>query len=434
MYECPQSYQGPRVTCKGDDRITPLGHWLRNTKINELPQLWNVLIGDMSLVGPRPEDEDIAASWPEDAKQEILSVRPGITSPASVLYHDEENLLSTSNVMDDYFKSILPDKMRLDRLYVRNHSFIADLDVIFWTFAILLPRVVKTRLPEGYLFAGPFARLIYRYVSWFLVDLFVAFGASATAVILWRIQGPLNWGAGNLIALSTLMAFVFSGVNVLSGLKRIVWADAFAEDAAGLVLSAAVTTIMAMVANHLQSIYLWLPYPSLPITMIFTTGLMASIGFIVVRYRLRLLTGFASRWLHWRRQTGVMERVLIVGSGEGSQLANWLLRRGNASRVFLLVGMVDNELLAMQGMQIKGLRILGGLSDIPELIRHHDVGIVLYAIPNSDLEVQERVSEFCLHANVRMVHVSELLDALRQQLTQPVGRTRVRPESVQSVV
>jgi lipopolysaccharide/colanic/teichoic acid biosynthesis glycosyltransferase len=419
MYECPDSYAGPRVTCREDDRITPLGHWLRTTKINELPQLWNVLVGNMSIVGPRPEDVEIAETWPEEAKHEILSVRPGITSPASILYHDEEDQLSSSNVMGDYFRKILPDKMRLDRLYVRNHTFSADIDIIFWTIAILIPRMVRTRIPEGYLFAGPFSRLMHRYVSWFLVDLFVAFGSILTAVLLWRIQDPLNWGAGNLVALSFLMAVMFGGINSLTGSKRIVWSEALAEDASGLILSAAFATAVTMVANYLQSAYQWLPFPALPITMIFTTGLMASIGFIVVRYRWRLLTGFASRWLGLRTENGVLERVLIVGTGEGTQVANWLLHHGEARRIFSIVGIVDNELLAMQGMQVKGLRMLGGLNDIPALLKRHDVGVVLYAIPNADMETQEKVSEYCLRAEVRMIYLADLLSTLQKQLTQP---------------
>jgi lipopolysaccharide/colanic/teichoic acid biosynthesis glycosyltransferase len=419
MYECSDSYSGPRVTCKQDNRITPIGHWLRTTKINELPQLWNVLVGDMSLVGPRPEDVEIAATWPEDARQEILSMRPGVTSPASILYHDEEDQLSSSSLMNDYLKKILPDKMRLDRLYVRNHTFFADIDIVFWTIAILIPRMVRTRIPEGYLFAGPFSRLMHRYVSWFLLDLFVTFGSCITAVLLWRIQEPLDWGAENLIALSFLMAVMFSGINSLTGLKRIVWTDALAEDASGLILSAAFATAMTMSANYLQSVYHWLRFPALPITMIFTTGLMAGIGFIVVRYRWRLLTGFASRWLSLRYEQGIMERVLIVGSGEGTQVANWLLRHGEARQIFSIIGIVDNELLAMQGMQVKGLRILGGLNDIPALLKRYDIGVVLYAIPNGDVEAQEKVYELCVQADVRMIHLVDLLSTLQQQLTRP---------------
>ena len=102
MYETPVSYSGPKVTAHDDPRVTPLGRWLRDTKLNELPQFWNVLKGDMSLVGPRPEDPDIAQSWPAAVRDEILSVRPGITSPASVLYRNEEALLCAEDVFRQY--------------------------------------------------------------------------------------------------------------------------------------------------------------------------------------------------------------------------------------------------------------------------------------------------------------------------------------------
>ncbi len=98
MYERLESYEGPRVTSQDDQRVTPLGQFLRNAKINELPQLWNVLKGDMSLVGPRPEDPKLAEEWPEDVRDELLSVRPGVTSPASVVYHDEEKKLPLGGI------------------------------------------------------------------------------------------------------------------------------------------------------------------------------------------------------------------------------------------------------------------------------------------------------------------------------------------------
>jgi lipopolysaccharide/colanic/teichoic acid biosynthesis glycosyltransferase len=91
-------------------------------KVNERPQLWNVLVGEMSLVGPRPEDPTIASAWSPDVRKEILSIRPGLTGPASVAYHDEESRLNSASLMDDYLGCIQPDKLRLDHLYAPPSS------------------------------------------------------------------------------------------------------------------------------------------------------------------------------------------------------------------------------------------------------------------------------------------------------------------------
>lgn len=423
MYERRESYSGPQVTCKGDSRITPVGRWLRDTKINELPQLWNVLVGEMSLVGPRPEDPDIASKWPADVRKEILSVRPGVTSPASILYRDEESRLSASNLMSDYFQSILPDKMRLDRLYVRNHTLLIDLDAIFWTTIVLIPRMVKTRIPEGYLFAGPISRLFRRHVSWFISDAVVALLAVVTASLLWRSQESLGWGAEHFAGLAILLALLFGGINALFGLNRIVWSDAYAEDGAWLALSAGSVTILAFFLNYLQSRFHWLPYPPLPDIMIFTIGLMASIGFVVTRFRFRLLTGLATRWIHWRHGASrVVERVLIVGSGEGYQVANWLLKQGEGSRLLSIIGVVDDEHPTMHGMRVKGNPVLGGINDLEALIQKYDVGVVLSAAADLTAEQAEEIRTICKANDARLILVSDLLDVLRGQLTQPARK------------
>jgi len=420
MYECPESYSGPRVTSKEDNRITPLGQWLRDTKINELPQLWNVLVGEMSFVGPRPEDPEFVEAWPEDARREILSVRPGITGPASILYHDEEQMLAVADVVRKYINVILPDKLRLYQLYVRNHSFFSDIDFIFWTFAIFLPRVEVSRLREGYLFAGPLKRLTSRHLSWFVLDLLVSLCAVTAVSILWRSHEPLNWGISNLFWLSILLAFLFSGINLIAGMNRIAWAEAFAEDAAGLVVSSGSATILLIALNYLQFTYQWLPYPSLPTTMIFTIGLMASVGFVAIRYRWRLLTGFASLWLHLRqRATRVIERVLIVGSGEGTDYASWILKRGEISSLLSIVGIVDDEQPAMHGMRVKGNLLLGGVNDLPTLIKKHDVGVILLAIPKVSPDKKANITSICNHHDVRLIMLSDLLSILQQQLTAP---------------
>jgi len=106
MVHRPENFHGTKITAQGDPRITPVGRWLRDTKLNELPQLWNVLIGEMSLIGPRPEDPYIAAGWPVEVKKTILSIPPGITSPASVLFRDEEALLPLGDEIHTYQSTV----------------------------------------------------------------------------------------------------------------------------------------------------------------------------------------------------------------------------------------------------------------------------------------------------------------------------------------
>jgi diguanylate cyclase (GGDEF)-like protein len=421
MYERLASYQGPRVTAKGDDRITPLGHWLRDTKINELPQLWNVLRGEMSLVGPRPEDPDIAKTWPAEAFDEILSVNPGVTSPASILYHDEETLLSTKNVMGDYFKSILPDKIRLDRVYVRYRSFFSDIDIIFWTLAILIPQMAKTRIPEGYLFAGPFSRLVNRHISWFVYDSLTAFLAVTISALIWRTQGPLDWGIEKLGVYSVLLALLFGGVNYLMGSNRVVWARAKAEDGMGLVFAGVVVTGLILLANTVESVYRWLDIPPLPSIMLIIIGLLAQVGFIATRYRLRVVTVIAGRWLSWRQNSLVVgERVLIIGSGEGAQIASWLLRRQMFRTAFTIIGLVDDSDPRTHGMRVDGCWMLGGVNDLPALIKKHDAGVVLSTMPQRTPEMKY-VFNLCHETGARLIFLNDLMWLVDRQVTRPAG-------------
>jgi diguanylate cyclase (GGDEF)-like protein len=422
MYECPESYHGPRVTTKDDERITIFGRWLRDTKINELPQLWNVLIGEMSFVGPRPEDVEITKTWPSGAYAEILSVRPGITSPASILYHDEENLLTRSNLMRKYFESILPDKMRLDRIYVRHHSFFSDIDIIFWTLALLIPRLTKAPIPEERFFVGPFSRFVNRYLSWFGIDLATAFLAVSVGGILWRIQEPLNWGFFPSLILAVGLAVIFSGVNYMLGLNRIVWSHATAEDGVGLLFSSLISTCGVLLINYSQFLFHWWPYPSLPMGMLITSGLFAQMGFISMRYGLRLLTMIAERWLAWRGNSlTVGERVLILGNGEAGQIANWLLRRRIFRAAFSIVGMVDDSDPTKLGMQINGCWMLGGIRDLPNLVQQFDVGIILSTLSNITPEMDEFIFNLSQSAKVRLIFLKDLLWLVEREVSLPTG-------------
>ena len=414
MYEVPASYAGPAVTATGDVRITPFGYWLRDTKINELPQLWNVLMGDMSFVGPRPEDVEIADNWEPDARREILSVCPGITSPASIVYHDEERLLKGTDFMTTYYQKILPDKMRLDRIYVRHHTLLSDLDIIFWTLAVLLPRLASSRIPEGHLFGGPISRFVRFNISWFAVDFLTALSGIALVGVIWRSTGPLDLGLGRAIALAVVLAASFGFVNTAMGLNRVVWSRAVPEDMFGIVFSTSIVTVtlsVMLVAAQRSNLL-----PPLPSELIFSMGLVVLIGVVASRYRWRLLTGFASFWLSRRNSFSVGERVLILGAGDESQFATWLLRRDRFLRAFAIIGIVDDDPFK-QGLRFDGVWVIGTSADLSMLVKKHDVGLILFAVPGLSLEDHDRLMNSCVDLNVRILLISDMLRALQFWLT-----------------
>jgi putative sugar transferase len=124
---------GSSVSVAGESRITPLGAKLRHYKLDELPELWNVLIGDMSFVGPRPDVPGYADQLKGDDR-EVLKLRPGITGPASLKYRDEEELLAKQSDPQKYNDDVIfPDKVRINRYYLHNYSFIRDIQMIFCT-------------------------------------------------------------------------------------------------------------------------------------------------------------------------------------------------------------------------------------------------------------------------------------------------------------
>ena len=126
-------HSGSSVSVAGEDRITPLGKTLRRYKLDELPELWNILIGDMSFVGPRPDVPGYADCL-EGENREILNLRPGITGPASLKYRDEEELLAKVEDPIAYNNEVIyPDKVRLNRYYYHHYSFVMDIRMIFAT-------------------------------------------------------------------------------------------------------------------------------------------------------------------------------------------------------------------------------------------------------------------------------------------------------------
>ena len=134
-----RSASGPSVTAADDPRITRVGRFLRRTKLDELPQLWNVVKGDMSLVGPRPEHPDYVARW-SPSERALLAVRPGITGAAALAYVDEEQLLAGRGE-STYVEEVMPRKLALELRYLGRATFASDMAILLKTASsIVRPR------------------------------------------------------------------------------------------------------------------------------------------------------------------------------------------------------------------------------------------------------------------------------------------------------
>lgn len=135
---------GPSVTSADDCRITPVGRFLRRTKLDELPQLWNVIRGDMSLVGPRPQVPRFVDCFDPSLRCLVLHVRPGITGPTALHFRHEEALLADKADREGYYiEQILPVKLEMDADYVRNQSLISDLRILSQTAWLFSAAPVK---------------------------------------------------------------------------------------------------------------------------------------------------------------------------------------------------------------------------------------------------------------------------------------------------
>jgi lipopolysaccharide/colanic/teichoic acid biosynthesis glycosyltransferase len=132
---------GPAITTHADARITRAGRWLRRYRVDELPQLIDVVLGDMSLVGPRPEVPRFVALYPPELRARVLAVRPGLTDPASLEFVDESELLAgSSNPERTYVETILPRKLQCQAEYVEQATWRSDLAVMARTLRVLLAR------------------------------------------------------------------------------------------------------------------------------------------------------------------------------------------------------------------------------------------------------------------------------------------------------
>ncbi|HET8689519.1 MAG TPA: diguanylate cyclase, partial [Methanosarcina sp.] len=204
------------------------------------------------------------------------------------------------------------------------------------------------------------------------------------------------------------------------GLDRVLWSEATVDDGIRLTIS---SIFMTIIIWALQPVYRLFSLALLPSAMILFIGMVSGIGFLFARYHLRLLSILARRWVDARQKTSnVGERVLVVGMGEGSKLATYLIKQRIFRTAFSVVGIVDNNNPSQHGMRVGGNWLLGGIRDIPTLIKRYDIGMILSTIPFHESEENEHILELAQDTHTKLIFLDDLLFLTDRQMTRPQGQ------------
>lgn len=389
------SRNGPGITINNDPRITSVGRFLRRTKLDELPQLFNVLRGEMSLVGPRPEDPRYVALYTPEQRQ-VLSVRPGITSAASLRYSAEETLLSGENWETIYTQQLLPHKLALDIAYLKSRTVWTDMELIWKTATTIATngRVLSQVL-----------QLRNRHLL--LLDILTILVIPALAVTL-RVE-TLSWRflASQAVLLFAIVALLVKiPVFYYFGLYKRYWRYAGVNDLNRVVVavgwSTLALTFLFFVLHPVLEPYNFAIYRSVPVI----DGILTFLAVGGFRFGLRGLN-------HWHRRYANItdgERVLIVGAGEAGIL---LVREIQANPQLKLkpIAFVDDD-LSKSGAQIQGLAVTGSTRDIPKLVAQLQIQRIIVAMPSIPFQKRQEIVSICRQTGVATFNLPGIYEFL----------------------
>jgi FlaA1/EpsC-like NDP-sugar epimerase/lipopolysaccharide/colanic/teichoic acid biosynthesis glycosyltransferase/ActR/RegA family two-component response regulator len=380
---------GPQLTGSNDDRITRFGRWLRRLRVDEIPQLLNVLKGDMSLVGPRPEVPSIVARY-SDAQRAVLDVRPGITGPTQLTWLDEaEQYPRDVDRTEYYVRHILPPKLESDLTYVATRSLTGDVGYMLRTPLVLL-RSARPRL------SALWPKLVRLAVDAAAVGL--AHVLSFESRFEWRVPETaapyLVWGLPLTCAVYVL-AFVL--LRTYRGMWRFTSLGDLWRLAKGILLGASLQAVALVLLG-------WRPYPRSIVVSTAVLAMMFLGGLRVIR-RVQMESASAGPAMPRR------SRVAIIGAGRtGDSIAREICE--TASQEYELVGFFDDD-PAKRGATIRDCPVLGTVEELAALAPRYRIEEAIIAIPGLAGRPLRRIVDLCGAAGVAFKSVPSLAQLVR---------------------
>jgi FlaA1/EpsC-like NDP-sugar epimerase/lipopolysaccharide/colanic/teichoic acid biosynthesis glycosyltransferase len=369
---------GGSVSPQGDPRVTPIGRFLRRTKINEIPQLINILKGNMTFVGPRPEAPDLAALYPVYA-QEVFTVKPGLVGPNQILGRNEEEWYPPNvDPQQYYIETILPQKLPIDLAYVRESSFGKDMIYIFFglketLFKAFSWQFVLQNRSQIYLLGCDLLAIL---LSFGLANILKSADSSVP------ISFTATWHILPMIVLVRASCFLAFGLYSTL-IRYLSYADIFAVWKA--VTTGTLILIGGVFLFHLSA----LSKPFLLIDWLCLTLLMSSLRFV-----LRL----AREWQSGSKDHNPRRRVLIFGAGDAGSLAYQALM-AEKEQVYNVIGFLDDD-PTKRHKTLHGKKVLGNRFNLETVVKLYQIQEIFLALPSAPIQEMAQIRQTCQHARV----------------------------------
>jgi FlaA1/EpsC-like NDP-sugar epimerase/lipopolysaccharide/colanic/teichoic acid biosynthesis glycosyltransferase len=353
--------RGGLITADKDPRVTRIGRFLRRTKLDELPQLWNVLKGEMSLVGPRPEVEKYVTACQDDYR-EILGVRPGITDVASLTYRDEEKVLEGKTDPEGYYlHMVLPEKINLAKEYVRKASLVYDLKIIGMTFFKLI--YPHDAIHKWITKVTPYRRpiVIGIQIGVFILSNYLAFFVRFDGDIPGRETASFLKYLPLLVLLRIIFLFVFS-------LGKGLWRYVGVRDLLNITSAISLGSVGFVIIVRYFFADTFYPRSIYVLDWYFNIFLLGG---------LRLFRRFHEKEIG--KQT-FKKRILVIGAGNGAEM---LLRdvESNPFYAYKVIGLIDDNPVK-KGLTLRSIPILGTRKDLLSIVKRERPDEFLIAIPS----------------------------------------------------
>ncbi len=437
---------GLQVTAKDDPRTTPVGRFLRKAKIDELPQLVNVIRGDMSLVGPRPEVPtyvDLA----DPLWKRVLSVRPGVTDPSTLRMLDEEKVLAAvAGDRDLYYRNhLIPLKLRECAEYLKRRTWRSDLATLLQT-GLDLPVLSwpERESPEDTdaaaglgtserdpgaappSRAGRVMHAVVRLFQFLCDGVVLATAFLAAYLLRFDFQVPDREADRALRQILAVVLIQFA-VLAAAGVYRFIWRYVGLREARTILLACAGAGLPFLALRFLlpDTAAAW----RVPVSVILTDAILAFLGILGLRLARRSLFEYREKRFGSSGSIGtVRNRALLIGAGRAGVLA--------AREIFAkddmgleVQGFVDDD-PAKAGAQIHGFRVLGTTADLPRLVKELEINQLVITIARITRPKILRIIDICRKMPVKLLIVPGLYEILQGK----VQTTRIRIVDVEDLL